>query len=50
MKLPRPAPKKYLGMIATILATIAVLQYTGTFTDTSGELDLVSLVTIGLIR
>ena len=49
MKFPKPSPKKYLDMIATVLVTMAVLQYTGIFAETSGELDLVSLATVGLI-
>ncbi|WP_135829298.1 hypothetical protein [Halorussus halobius] len=49
MRLPRPAPKTYLGTIATVLATIAVIQYVGVFFEASGELDLTYLATIGLI-
>lgn len=49
MKLPKPSPKKYISMIVTVIITAAILQYTGIFFETSGELDLAYLLTLGLI-
>lgn len=49
MPLPSPAYREYLKFVATILITLAVLQYTGIFFENSGSLDLRYLISVGLI-
>lgn len=49
MRLPSPAYREYLTLVATVLATLAVLQYTGTFFENSGVLDLRYLISVGVI-
>ena len=49
MWLPSPAYREYLKFVATVLVTLAVLQYTGTFFETSGAIDPIHLISVGLI-
>lgn len=49
MRLPSPAYKEYLRFVATVLVTLAVLQYTGIFYESSGAIDLRHLISVGLI-
>lgn len=44
MRLPSPAYREYLTFVATILVTLAVLQYTGIFYEMSGAIDRPCLV------
>lgn len=47
MRLPSPSYREYLKFVATVLVTIAVLQYTGIFGG-SEELDFMYLAVLGL--
>ena len=49
MKWPSPAYREYFEFVATVLVTLAVLQYTGTFFQTSGTIDPIHLISLGLI-
>lgn len=47
MKWPSPSYREYLELIATVLATMAILQYTGIFFGHSGEFDFTYLAVVG---
>lgn len=47
MQLPTPAYGAYLGQTATVLATLAVMQYAGLGFSTSGDFDVVFLGVAG---
>jgi hypothetical protein len=47
MRLPEPSYRAYLEYVATVLVTIAVLQYVGIF-GSSGNIDITYLVGLGL--
>ena len=47
MRLPSPSYRSYAEFVATVLATIAVLQYVGIF-GPFGDIDVAYLVGMGL--
>jgi len=47
MKWPSPSYREYLELIATVLATMATLQYTGIFFGHPGEFDFTYLAVVG---
>lgn len=47
MRLPSPSYREYVEFVATVLVTIAVLQYAGIF-GPSGNIDMTYLVVTGL--
>ena len=49
MKVPSPSLREHLKFVATVLATIAVVQYTGVFSGNPGEIDLTYLAGLGLL-
>lgn len=49
MRVPSPACREYVEFVATVLATFAVLQYTGIFFGDPGRLDLAYLLGVGLL-
>jgi hypothetical protein len=48
VKVPSPSYGEYLKFVATVLSTIAVLQYVGIF-GRPAELDIAYLAVLGLI-
>jgi hypothetical protein len=48
MRLPSPSYSGYAEFVATVLVTVAVLQYVGIFGPT-GDIDVTYLVGMGLI-
>ena len=49
MKWPSPAYREYFEFVATVLATLAILQYTGVFFENPGAIDPFYLISIGLL-
>ncbi|MBZ6496550.1 hypothetical protein [Natrinema longum] len=49
MKVPSPSLREHLEFVATVLATFAVVQYTGVFSGNPGEIDPTYLVRLGLL-
>lgn len=49
MELPKPDLREYANFTATALLTFAVLQYAGVFFDDPGQLDVVYLVSVGVL-
>ncbi|ERG94026.1 hypothetical protein [Haloquadratum walsbyi] len=47
MKLPSPSYKEYRELVATVLVTLTLLQYTGVI-GSSGDIDLTFLLVVGL--
>lgn len=48
MKWPSPSYREYLELIATVLATMAMLQYTGVFLGHPEEFDFTYLAVLGV--
>ncbi|WP_247730967.1 hypothetical protein [Halovivax limisalsi] len=49
MKFPTPDPTEYGTTILVVLATLAVLEYVGLFSEGSGTVDVPYLVGVGLL-
>jgi hypothetical protein len=49
VKLPSPAYREYLAFVATVIATLAILQFTGIFFGDPGAVDLRYLLGIALV-
>lgn len=47
MRLPSPSYREYVEFVATVLVTLAVLQYLGIF-GLSGEIDILYLASLSL--
>lgn len=48
MELPSSSYREYLELVTTVLATIAILQYTGIGFGRPGEFDFTYLAVVGL--
>lgn len=48
VRLPSPSYREYVELVATVLATLAVFQYLGIFSETPGVFDLTFLIGVGV--
>ena len=49
VKIPRPSPSEYAVRTAVVVATLAVLQYTGTFVDGPPGIDPAHLAVVAVL-
>lgn len=49
MELPSPSYRAYVEFLATVLVTLAVLQYTGILSGSPGTVDLTYLASLAVV-